>query len=91
MNTLTIDIKTRSCASIKTNGVFTYAQNKSTQPICVTVKKNQDPPLVWLPPELRRPEIITISDERLLHMIEEAEIIQAYDKVPFTQQAFTQM
>ena len=79
MNTLTIDIKTRSCASIKTNGVFTYAQNKSTQPICVTVKKNQDPPLVWLPPELRRPEIITISDDRLRQMIEEAEIIQAYD------------
>ena len=65
MNTITIDIKTRSCASIKTHGIFVYAQNKSTQVICVTVKKNSEPPVVWLPPELRRPEIVGISDDRL--------------------------
>ena len=79
MNTITIDIKTRSCASIKTHGIFVYAQNKSTQVICVTVKKNSEPPVVWLPPELRRPEIVSISDDRLRQMLEEAELIQAYD------------
>lgn len=79
MNTITIDIKTRSCASIKTHGIFVYAQNKSTQVICVTVKKNSEPPVVWLPPELRRQEIVSISDDRLRQMLEEAELIQAYD------------
>ena len=79
MNTLTIDIKTRSCASIKTHGIFAYAQNKSTQVICVTLKKNLEPPVVWLPPELRRREIISISDNRLRQMMEEADLIQAYD------------
>ena len=79
MNTITIDTKTRSCASIKTHGIFVYAQNKSTQVICVTVKKNSDPPVVWLPPELQKPEIVSISDEQLRQMLEEAELIQAYD------------
>ena len=79
MNILTIDIKTRSCDSIKNNGVFAYAQNKSTQIICVTVKKNQANPMVWLPPELRRREIISISDNRLRQTLEEADLIQAFD------------
>ncbi|MBQ6597280.1 MAG: hypothetical protein IJH79_06980, partial [Lentisphaeria bacterium] len=79
MNILTIDIKTRSCDSIKNNGVFAYAQNKSTQIICVTVKKNQATPMVWLPPDLRRREIISISDNRLRQTLEEADLIQAFD------------
>ena len=79
MNTLTIDIKTRSNVSIRFNGVFKYAQDKSTQPICVTVRKNYEPALIWLPPELRRPEIESISDAELTQMLNEAEIIQAYD------------
>ena len=81
MNILTIDIKVRSCISIKTNGIFAYAQNKSTQAICLTVKKNQASPMVWLPPELRRPEILSLTDDRLRQMLEEADIIQAFDVI----------
>ena len=79
MNTLTIDIKTCSHASIKKNGIFAYAQHNSTRILCVTLKKNFDPPLVWLPPELRRSEISSISDDQLCRMLKEADMIQAYD------------
>ena len=79
MNTLTIDIKTCSRVSIKTHGVFACAQDNSTRILCVTLKKNFDPPLVWLPPELRRSEISSISNEQLCRMLEEADLIQAYD------------
>lgn len=79
MNTLTIDIKTCSRVSIKTHGVFACAQDNSTRILCVTLKKNFDPPLVWLPPELRRAEISSISDDQLRRMLEEADLIQAYD------------
>ena len=79
MNTLTFDIKTCSHASIKKNGIFAYAQHNSTRILCVTLKKNFDPPLVWLPPELRRSEISSISDDQLCRMLKEADMIQAYD------------
>lgn len=79
MNTLTIDIKTCSRVSIKTHGIFACAQDNSTRILCVTLKKNFDLPLVWLPPELRRAEISSISDDQLRQMLEEADLIQAYD------------
>lgn len=79
MNTLTLDIKTGSGVSIKTHGIFAYAQHNSTQVLCVTLKKNSDPPAVWLPPELRRPDIDSLSDDLLRRMLEEAEMIQAYN------------
>lgn len=79
MITLTIDIKARSCVSIKTQGIFAYAQNKSTQVICVTLKRSLEPPVVWLPPELRKREIVSISDDQIRQMLEEADLIQAYD------------
>ncbi|MBO4633531.1 MAG: hypothetical protein J5858_16570 [Lentisphaeria bacterium] len=79
MITLTIDIKARSCVSIKTQGIFAYAQNKSTQVICVTLKRSLEPPVVWLPPELRKREISGISDDQIRQMLEEADLIQAYD------------
>jgi len=46
-----IDYETKSRADLTEVGTFRYAKDPSTEVLCVSVRKDQGPVLVWIPPE----------------------------------------
>lgn len=90
-NKLIIDFETRSRVELKNCGVYTYAEDPSTDIICAAVKMNDEPADLWISkPFLRmlRPDTRTegrawqiplINDERLQQLIEKAHEVHAHN------------
>ncbi len=88
MRKLTIDFETRSTAPIKTVGAAAYAQDPTTEVICLALKWEGEDPVIWYSPcfrEMMLPELITSFDKALVtgvtvcSMMAEADIIEAHN------------
>ncbi len=45
---LTIDFETRSCVSLKDCGPWVYAEDPTTEVMCLALKEDNKPPVLWL-------------------------------------------
>ena len=78
---LTIDFETRSAAPLKKCGAAAYAQDGTTDVICLALKRHGEEPVVWFSPDFRFPTVRlpVVSDETVLKMIGSAEVIEAHN------------
>ena len=51
MNTHHLDLETRSLADLTTVGGWHYARHPSTEILCIAIRRNKEPVLVWSPLE----------------------------------------
>ena len=66
MSTWHLDFETRSRADLTEIGAFKYAQDPSTEVMCLAVKRDDGPTLVWIPTEFEVMDSLagnTVSDE----------------------------
>ena len=49
MMNVTLDFETRSAINIKACGGYVYAAHPSTDVLCLAVKVNEDPAMLWVP------------------------------------------
>lgn len=76
---LTIDFETRSCAELKKFGAARYAQDPTTEAICLALKWEKLEPVIWFSPNFRFPGSNSISDDDVKKMVEEADVIEAHN------------
>lgn len=85
MRKLTIDFETRSAAPLKKCGAAAYAQDPTTEAICLALKwKDEDNPKIWFSPNFRFPHyrwasLPLIGDDQVKQMMAEADIIEAHN------------
>ena len=85
MKKLTIDFETRSAAPIKQVGAAAYAQDQTTEVICLALKWHGEEPVVWLGPGFRFPELVSsgrfrvVDDADLREMMRSADVIEAHN------------
>ena len=75
---LTIDFETRSCADLKKFGAARYAQDPSTEVICLALKWQGQEPVLWYSPNFRS-GVQSVSDETVKRMVDEAEVLEAHN------------
>lgn len=76
---LTIDFETRSCADLKKFGAARYAQDPTTEVICLALKWERQTPVIWFSPDFRFPGSNSVSDYDVKKMMEEADVIEAHN------------
>lgn len=76
---LTIDFETRSCVELKKFGAARYAQDPTTEVICLALKWEKLEPIIWFSPNFRFPGSNSISDDDVKKMVEEADVIEAHN------------
>lgn len=77
---LTIDFETRSAVDIKKCGAFVYAEDPSTDVLCLAVKVDDNEPEVFIPPKFERLYAKpTLTPGHICKLIESAEIIEAHN------------
>jgi len=76
MISTTIDFETRSRINLKTAGMYRYAEDPSTDVLCLAVKVGSSPSRIWIPSQFETPN--TRSE---LVSSELEEIIQSSDKI----------
>lgn len=72
MSTWHIDFETRSRADLGEIGAFKYAQDASTEVMCLAIKRDDEPTLVWIPPEFEVVDSLagdTVSDPGALDLL----------------------
>ena len=82
VNKVFIDLETRSRVSLREAGAARYARAPSTEVLCVAVKRNDDPTLVYIPSRFNvRPEgrFIKIPKEELIDILLSADEIWAHN------------
>lgn len=91
MNKLIIDFETRSRCELKTRGVYVYAEDPSTDIICMAAKWNDEDPVLWISPpfltvlnpdgrtEGRAYGLPLINADRMLQLIAKADEIHAHN------------
>ena len=85
MKKLTIDFETRSAAPLKKCGAAAYAQDPTTEAICLALKWRDETPLIWYSPNFRFPDcsdwgLLPIAEDHTVRsMIDEADIIEAHN------------
>lgn len=85
---LTIDFEARSPIDIKKCGGWVYARHPLTEVLCLSVKINDDPSMIWVPENfsakyrgvLRLP---TISNLELSHYVNTVDRVSAYNAAGF--------
>lgn len=78
MRVLHIDFETRSCADLKKFGAARYAQDPSTEVICLALKWQGQEPVLWYSPNFRS-GVQSVSDETVKRMVTEAEAISGHN------------
>jgi len=79
---LTIDFETRSACDLKKSGAYRYAEDPTTDVMCLAVKQDDGPVRIWIP---LWAELIfggragAINDGSLRMLMEEADTIQAHN------------
>lgn len=80
---LTIDFETRSAVDLKTSGLHRYAEDPSTDVICLAVQIDEKDPVIWVPswvdPFLDFTVNGRLTDDELVNLIESAESIEAHN------------
>lgn len=81
---LTIDFETRSACDLKTAGPWKYAEDPSTDVLCLAVKVDDHAPVMWYPEWVQNHtrgfyHAPGISDKELIRLITEANIIEAHN------------
>lgn len=81
---LTIDFETRSKASIKKTGAWAYAEDPSTQIMCLAVKCNADPAVIYIPKYFCRllpanHGLPLIDADQVLASVQKAAVIEAHN------------
>lgn len=85
MKKLTIDFETRSAAPLKKCGAAAYAQDPTTEAICLALKWQTGEPRIWYSPNFRFPNnkewlsLPLIWDDEVKQMMGEADIIEAHN------------
>ena len=78
MKKLTIDFETRSCADLKKFGAARYAQDPTTEVICLALKWHGQDPVLWYSPNFRS-GVRSVSDDTVKQMVSEADILEAHN------------
>jgi DNA polymerase bacteriophage-type len=84
---LTIDMETRSKIDLKKCGLYRYAEDASTDILCIAVKVDEEPTRVWISPNGRpmyaslpgHHDFLTITFDELAMLISKADIIEAHN------------
>ena len=79
---LTIDFETRSAADLVGNGVYVYAEDDTTDVLCLGVKKDDGPTRLWFSRLTQTVLGITnteLDDDTLITLIEGANEIHAHN------------
>lgn len=84
---LTIDFETRSAAPIKKVGAAAYAEHPTTEVICLALKVEDRPPVIWFSPDFaasiafgcNNHGLPLIDEEEVEALIDSAEIIEAHN------------
>lgn len=84
---LTLDFESRSPLDLKKCGMYVYWQNPRTEVMMLSVQKDDEPTLVWIPPKFRKYYDTEVSDEQLANWLDEAEIFIAHN-AGFERQGF---
>lgn len=84
MNKLIIDMETRSRVDLKKCGVYVYAEDSSTDILCIAVKSGDERPQIWasdiLKPKIKaRIHVPIISSSHLQKLIDQADEIHAHN------------
>lgn len=73
------DFESRSPIDIRKCGAYVYAEHRDTQVLCLSVKIDNDPSVIWVPEEFRVPAEVEISDAGLRKVAEHAATISAHN------------
>jgi len=80
---LTIDFETRSRVDLRKIGAWRYAEDPTTEPICLALKPHGEPALLWVRPEYEKvadaAQIQTVTWDYAEAMVREAEEIHAHN------------
>ena len=79
---LTIDFETRSACDLRKSGAYRYAQDPSTDVMCLAFKPDDEPTRLWIPEWAQ--EVFGKADDRFLlgyHLDEADEIFLVCDMV----------
>lgn len=90
MNKLIIDFETRSRVELKTRGVYVYAEDPSTDVICMALKWNDEPTKLWISKPFlfalntkheanRGYDLPLVSTEYMLQLVAKADEIHAHN------------
>lgn len=80
MKKLTIDFETRSAAPIRKVGAARYAEDRTTEAICLALKWQGEEPVIWYSPAFRGGLTLpTVSDDTVRSMIKTADVIEAHN------------
>lgn len=80
MKKLTIDFETRSAAPIRKVGAARYAEDRTTEVICLALKWQGEEPVIWYSPAFRDGLTLpTVSDDTVRSMIKTADVIEAHN------------
>lgn len=80
MKKLTIDFETRSAAPIRKVGAARYAEDLTTEVICLALKWQGEEPVIWYSPAFRGGLTLpTVSDDTVRSMIKTADVIEAHN------------
>jgi len=78
---LTIDFETRSTVDLKKAGAFTYAEDDTTDVLCLALKPDNENPCIWLNPMFNHltHKLPTIVNDGVKFLIQKADIIEAHN------------
>ncbi len=81
---LTIDFETRSEAPIKKTGAWAYAEHPSTEVMCLAAKRDDAPPVIWIPETFLRllpadHGLPVVGEGEVRSLIAAADIIEAHN------------
>ena len=80
MKKLTIDFETRSAAPIRKVGAARYAEDRTTEAICLALTWQGEEPVIWYSPAFRDGLTLpTVSDDTVRSMIKTADVIEAHN------------
>lgn len=81
---LTIDFETRSAADLKKKGAAAYAQDPTTEVICLALKADGVAPVIWFSPSFEGaktffPAELCVGPETVSRLVESADTIEAHN------------
>lgn len=80
MKSTVIDFETRSAVDLKKWGMSRYAEDSTTDAICLAVKPRGFPPLIWYAPKFREGVgLPMLTDEELKDILDSSDILVAHN------------
>lgn len=80
MISIVIDFETRSRAKLKTQGMYKYAEDPSTDVLCLALKVDDQEPILWVPKKFQSLcSLPMIEDTHLKAIINQAHEIEAHN------------